>query len=109
MQSRPRSRAAALLSARWRGWMAILSCLVAIYVGSYFAVTRYSLRIGRRLRITGVYYVPCHPRLLVKHRSLQHLNGFLAGFYLPIRKLDRGLFGGPSPAGLPEAGIGGGQ
>lgn len=83
----------------------VVLCFVILYVGSYFALSRYSLEVLEGNGVCGFYYVPCSGDTLTEYRGLEELHQALVLFYYPIWALDHYLLGGPYWAGIPMHGV----
>jgi len=92
---------------KWRIVRVLLLLAMALYVGSYFVLTRQSLAINRLWSLKGFYYVPCcDPDMLFQSPTLRALNDGLKVFYRPIEWIDTNWFGGHGPGGYPMMSIG---
>ena len=77
----------------------ICMILFVCYIGSYFALSRYSLNMMNNIDAEGFYYVPCTPI----SPSLQRINTLLVYFYGPIWIIDHYVFNGPALAHYPDS------
>lgn len=78
-----------------------LGCaFLAIYVGSYYALSRSSVHRLKGTGIEGFYYVPCRAESL-RSTSVQTVHHVLTIIYSPVWAIDHYVFGGPLVAGIP--------
>lgn len=77
----------------WRRVLKILGVCLVLYVGSYFAISRYLWSKYRALDSNGFYYAT--PRMLYLSRSGEACHIYLYHFYWPVWAADYYLLGGP--------------
>ena len=78
---------------RWI-WVAMVSFVVAIYVGSYITLRTRSIAEASPLNFEGFLYVPLND-VMASHDLSTHY--FLSYVFAPLNYVDRALFGGPGP------------
>lgn len=85
---------------RYGWWVSV--CLLMLYVGSYFLLSRASRRIVEVHGIEGFYYVPVKAEVLMKDDFLASLH--VVGYYVfyPVWWVDHKFLGGPDCANLPD-------
>ena|SRR6516162_10160976 len=85
---------------RWHHWLflsptVILCCLVPIYVGSYYYLSRRGMAELKVIGGHGFFYVPTDE--IGPNTPGMKRHAFLVALYDPINKLDCAWFGGGSP------------
>ena len=80
----------------------ILAVALALYVGSYFMLSRYSYyRYGQRNeKSENFWYVPAEPMRIFTTNSLLAIHVYASLVYYPVWVADRALFNGPQYAQL---------
>jgi len=79
----------------WRIIGLVTLGLLVLYVGSYYALSRYSLYVLEGPESLGFYYVPCSGDTIARNSALEALNGALVVFYYPIWAVDHCVLRGP--------------
>ncbi len=71
-----------------------VACVVLLYIGSYYHLSRRGLAEARDLGMDGFLYVPCNEAAKTEDLSRHHL---LAMLYAPLNWLDQEVFRGDAP------------
>jgi hypothetical protein len=75
---------------------AVLTSVLAFYVGSYYYLSRRGMNEAARYGMNAFLYVPADKVLVTEGLSGHYIR---CTIYSPLNWLDRNVFGGPSPVG----------
>lgn len=78
----------------------IAAVFLLAYIGSYFTLSRWSLRVLNDFDNNGFWYVPVEPATMNRNPALKHLHTALTPIYRPIWAIDHALNGTPEPDGV---------
>ena len=74
----------------------VIALALALYIGSYFALSRYSLWYHSGTGLQGFLYTPVSPETIDRHfLFFEKLHAFLVFFYYPVWAFDYCVLGGP--------------